>query len=425
MRNGYLGTLLGSIVFRSLGRACLLTGPLASIAACAATDSSDGGGGGGSGGGGSVGGWTAMPLLDDSSRPDRVVNHKGLDVVTGIYYESPDKGFIVSQEGGNEVRGGAVFTANRSAVTAVAFSGDGTGLRLLGSIDFTGLERTANGYIAMAYANDVISSTDGGATFKIAKNGAPDDFGIEPVMAYQVTSTGTTLVRDTGVITVSSDAPGPDATYADVWAPNATQPIPDPVPPNQCQIGPRGAGLPRTHDSVYMSADRQFIAYTANEDTQSPEICISHDGGRSFFPHVLDVPEAAEDFTPTGVLFTGPMTGIAWFAQPIAGAYIKRTTDGGNTWGNVTLPGAVASKDLELPAGFFAPDGQHGWLAGFDHDSSRALLLATTDGGASWATVAGVADAVDAFEGGKLYSGFALDATHIWIGGAGGLLMHN
>jgi photosystem II stability/assembly factor-like uncharacterized protein len=240
-----------------------------------------------------------------------------------------------------------------------------------------------------------------------------------------VTPAGTTFVRDTGVVTVSNDAPGPSASFQDVWAPAATQPIPDPVPADECQIGPRGSGLPRTHDSVYVSADRQLIAYTANEDTQAPEICISNDGGRSFFPHRLAVPEAAAEYTPTGVVFTGPMIGIAWFAQPTAGTYVKRTSDGGKTWGDVALPSAVASSDLELPTGFFAPDGQHGWLAGFDHGASRAVVLATSDGGASWTTVAGVADAVDAFHGGKLYSGFALDATHIWLGGEGGVVMHN
>jgi photosystem II stability/assembly factor-like uncharacterized protein len=95
------------------------------------------------------------------------------------------------------------------------------------------------------------------------------------------------------------------------------------------------------------------------------------------------------------------------------------------TWRDVPLPGAVASRSIELPAGFFAPDGQHGWLAGQDRNASSAVLLATTDGGASWTAVDGVADAVNAFHGGKLYTGFALDATHIWLGGEGGLVMHN
>ncbi|HEX4417087.1 MAG TPA: hypothetical protein VH165_04265 [Kofleriaceae bacterium] len=43
----------------------------------------------------------------------------------------------------------------------------------------------------------------------------------------------------------------------------------------------------------------------------------------------------------------------------------------------------------------------------------------------NWSAVPGVGDAVDAFHGSKLYSGFALDATHVWVGGEGGLVMHN
>jgi photosystem II stability/assembly factor-like uncharacterized protein len=174
-----------------------------------------------------------------------------------------------------------------------------------------------------------------------------------------------------------------------------------------------------------MSADRNFLAYTANENGRPPEICISNDAGRSFSPHALEVPASAADLSPTGVLFTSSMVGLAWLAHPVGGTYIKRTTDGGTSWSNVALPSEVASHALELPAGFFAPDGQHGWLAGFDRTSGVALLLSTVDAGASWITVLGVAQAVDAAHGDKLYSGFAFDATHIWIGGAHGLLMHN
>ena len=46
-------------------------------------------------------------------------------------------------------------------------------------------------------------------------------------------------------------------------------------------------------------------------------------------------------------------------------------------------------------------------------------------GSATWTTVAGVGAAVDKAGSLKLYSGFALDATHVWLGGDAGLLMHN
>lgn len=405
-----------------------MTASLTGAVACVAAADMDGGGGSG-GGGGTVAGWTQMPLLDDLSSSARAVYHKGNDLVTGIHYESPDKGFIVSQ-GANETyaRGGAVFKASASAVTAIAFSGDDTGLRQRGAIAFTGLERTPTGYIAMAYATDVIASHDGGATFTIQGNSNAERFGIEPVLAFQVVSagpaTGTTLVRETGVVTVSSTPPGLGAVYEDIWAPHTPESIPDPVPADVCQLGPRGTGTPVTRYSVYVSADRSFLAYTSNPN-HHPEICISTDGGRTFYPHPLDVPESARDVPSTGVTFTSPATGIAWYASSFGGKYIKRTVDGGRTWSDVPFPRELAASQLQLPAGFFAPDGQHGWLAGYDHTSRAALLLATTDGGASWSRVSGVAEAVDAFHGDKLYSGFALDANHIWVGGARGLLMHN
>jgi hypothetical protein len=39
--------------------------------------------------------------------------------------------------------------------------------------------------------------------------------------------------------------------------------------------------------------------------------------------------------------------------------------------------------------------------------------------------VPGVGEAVAAAGGDKLYSVFALDGDHVWIGGERGLLMHN
>lgn len=381
----------------------------------------DDGGGDDDGGGGS---WTAMPLVDDMSNPDRAVYHQGNDRVTGIYYESADKGFVVSQGAGETAsRGGAVFSASGSEVKAVLFSGDNTGVSLDGSIDFVGLEKSPTGYIAMAYASDVIASKDGGATFTIEKNGPA--FGIEPVMAFAVTSTGTTLVRKTGVVTIASSAPGPSTSYTDIWAPNAVPSIPADVPASMCQGGPLGTGAPTTRYSTYVGPDRNFIAYTSNPGTFEPQICISTDGGYSFTPRVLTVPESADDYPPTGITFASASVGLTWFASSVAGTYIQRTTDAGATWTDVALPAEIADHALELPAGFFASDGQHGWLAGYDHDASGALLLATSDGGATWQVVPGVGEAVAAAGGDKLYSVFALDGDHVWIGGERGLLMHN
>ena len=66
----------------------------------------------------------------------------------------------------------------------------------------------------------------------------------------------------------------------------------------------------------------------------------------------------------------------------------------------------------------------HDWITGYNLSTSAPLLLATTDGGSTWTTVgAGLTAAVTASGGDKLYCGFALDATHFWIGGASGLVL--
>jgi hypothetical protein len=78
-----------------------------------------------------------------------------------------------------------------------------------------------------------------------------------------------------------------------------------------------------------------------------------------------------------------------------------------------------------MPVGFFAADGLHGWLAGFDYGPGKAFAIATADGGATWTAVDGIAAAVDQAGGTKLYAGFALDAKHVWFGGDAGVLIHN
>jgi hypothetical protein len=372
-------------------------------AACgsSANDGDDGGGGpadGGGGGGGGAGGgtseWTPVALRDDMSDASHTVFHSGADLVSGIYFTTQDKGWIVTQ-GDNDsfADGGAVFAATQHAVTSILFSGNGTGLSLLGSIDFTGITPTPTGYIAMAYANDVISSSDGGATFHIQTNGG-DQLGIEPVLGYSVTAAGTMMVNDDGVVTTAPSAPGPDAVYTTLLSPTSDPSVPEDPP---CELGPHG-GAPATRDHVSMSPNGNFIAYTLNPDT-TPEVCISHDRGHTFAPVTLPVPPGDETAEPTGVLFTSDTTGIVWYGSRLDTdpSYIQRTIDGGATWTSIALPAAVASAELELHGAFFAPDGMHGWITGYNLTTGSALLLATADGGASWTTVgAGLGAAVTA-----------------------------
>jgi photosystem II stability/assembly factor-like uncharacterized protein len=286
--------------------------------------------------------------------------------------------------------------------------------------NFVGLERTVDGYIALTNVEMLVSSHDGGATF-VGKETSQHD--AVKALAMRSSSTGTTRVSE-GVVAITPDAaPGAGTVYEAVWAPQGSRPIPENPEPGDCTFGPSGA-LPQTKARVYVSADRGFIAYVALDGTNQPTACISTNGGSSFKAHALSAPEHSE--IPSGIVFANQMTAIAWGRNTSAGAYINRTTNGGETWTQVPIPAPIASHDLDLPGGFFAPDGQHGWLVGVDHDAPNpGVLLATTDGGETWSSVPGVGAAVDALHGRSLYSGFAIDATHIWLGGDAGLLIHN
>lgn len=363
---------------------------------------------------GAGGTWTTMKLVDDNTNPDKPITHIGADFVTGIHYSSRDQGVIVTQDDGlMNPRGGAVFKANATAVTSIAFGGDETGINHLGTIDFTGLEKTPTGYIAMAYASEIIGSDDGGATFGIKLNAPAGRFSIDRVLAFGVSATGATLIHDNGVIATTAGAPGPTSSYEDVWKNSLGNAM--------CPDGPRSTTVPITHASVYVSPGRTRIAYTANPSS-TPMVCKSVDGGRSFTAQPLTVPSVAR---PTGVLFPTQKIGVAWYGAANSPAYIRRTDDGGATWREVALPAAIASHNIELPAGYAAPDCMHMWLAGFDQATTQALLLASSDAGATWAVVPGVGAAVTAANGDKLYSVFALDTAHIWVGGARGVIAHN
>lgn len=222
-----------------------------------------------------------MQLPDDMSDANHPVFRQGNDLVTGIYYASMDQGWIVTQ-GDNQSagEGGAVFLADQHSVKSIAFSGYDTAISILGNVEFTGIAPAPSGYVAMTYASDVVHSTDGGATFAIEKNGS-DPAGGSDLIGFRQTAAGTTLVGVEGVISTSTSAPGPSAVYTDIWAPNAVPPVPNPVPADECQGGPRGTGTPHTPDSVYISADGQFIAYTSIWITRRRSASATTAGTRS------------------------------------------------------------------------------------------------------------------------------------------------
>ncbi len=290
-------------------------------------------------------------------------------------------------------------------------------------INYWGIERTQDGFIALSNACGLVSSSDGGASFALESNGTP--LALETLFVMRPHG-GEYLAMSDDYVAITTTPPGPGASWEYVWAPEASPSIPNPVPAGQCHQTPyfTAAGLT---SAIAVGPDGSRIAYGSIEDGQTV-ICVSDDAGRSFFPSYVPVNADAQGNAPDGVIFTSDLEGIAWYSKyVVAGSqWLSRTTDGGASWIPVDLPPELASTSMELRNGFFAPDGQHGWIVGYDYDAGASLLLKTSDGGASFQVSGGdLADKVAAAGGGKLHSGFALDANHIWVGGELGIFAAN
>jgi hypothetical protein len=399
-------------------RKCLFVA-LVAVTGCSSMSGGDdggggGGGGGGSGGSGSGGGgggnsnWTEMALPSGHDS----------DSVTAIYYASPTQG-LIGTAGGADVAGG-IFNASATSVTGVAYDGSAAN-----DVDFYGFAKTPTGYYAYTDIEQTIVGDANGNFTNLGANGTQGG-NISPVLGAYLTGNETVLVTRESIWSAAM-APGSSADYDSIWAPEANPTVPDPVPAADCQFDPIPNDPIFTNQStVSISTDGKSIIYTSADDDQGvPEICVSTNGGSAFLPTTLPGDGAV---APSGVVMPNPADPsvvIVYNAEadndPI-GNYIMRSTNGGQTFTNVALPTTVASKSMAFYDAFFAPDAMHGWIIGLDDGNQAGLALVTTDGGQTWAEDAtGLATVDTQFELG-LRAGFALDATHVWIGGDNGVL---
>lgn len=125
----------------------------------------------------------------------------------------------------------------------------------------------------------------------------------------------------------------------------------------------------------------------------------SVDGGRNWMK--IEAPDVLpEDTAFRDVDFIDANRG--W----IVGEYgtILRTRDSGATW-QIQSSGVG---DYLSSVAFV--DSLHGWAAGYDQSSSRAVVLGTRDGGAHW-------NLEHEIHGERLHTLFALDVNHVWAVG--------
>lgn len=363
--------------------------------------------------------------------------------VTGIDCTSTDSCVFSTAPFGSA---GQLLAGDDTSVTGVLFdTTDYTdAFGILGSVQFEGLDRTRNGLVARVstsggYVSAASDFTNAASWSGVALGTDGDGFGINAQLAIQAGADGTwVFANDQGAVFRSTMAPSPTTLWTATWSPNAIPTIPADfreryaADPTLCEAD-IGVGIsPNLTHGVFVSQDLGLIAYPARGLNQRgsavPGACISTDGGITFYDAPFPgLPE--EDYAgPLGITCIDNDRCWAFNGQSFSPdtAWVYYTTNASDgatsTWTRATVPAGWAGASGVAPRViFFAPDGVHGWIAGQNGDN-RAMLARTTDGGRTWTDVS---TSIRTVTEAKLYSGFALDADHLWIGGDNGALVYS
>jgi hypothetical protein len=381
-----------------------------------------------------VGGWTAVALVDGTTPDGAVVPHPLTSTVTGIWFADLEHGVVsLHGDGATTTSGGALQSLDAPdhvAATVVDGAGAGPG----GAAEsWVGLRDTPEGLVALGTAGGVLQvSADRGRTFTArptSATGVPD---AGPVWV-SADPAGTWHQMDRiGTVWSSPTPPGGEAAWTRTWQPEASPPEPNPLPAGACTHSFRqGYFATDPQQAFWASDDGATMVYGAGYGAAPAGVCRSTDGGRTFFPVAFPDPPAPGDQSPYVLVFADDLHGIAARADDglDGGGYVYTTADGGATWAAGTLPVTVdeAGSRAAITAGFCAPaQVDRCWLVGFAGADAHGLLLRTDDGGATWTDLSrGLLPFMETYFVEKLHTGFALDEDHIWLGGARGLLLHS
>ena len=383
--------------------------------------------------GGSSGGWRRLTLPVGPGTEDH-----STDRVTGVYCTALDSCAVVTDSGSGSPAGN-VYAATDRAVPRVLIAGSTleATARVLGGPGFVGITRTRNGLVARSFSSLYVHAErdfSNAASWSASYMGrvGSDSFGLNRVQDIQVSAAGRwAMINYRGAVYESTTGPGETGTWTNLWSPTARPSVPADfaarraADPTLCDSDVSTGIAPSPTQNVYVSQDLALMLHPAGglnqSGTAAPGVCYSTDGGHTF--HHVALPGVGGELGPLAVMCLGNDRCFAFngLSSDDNSAYVYRTTNASAgaamTWTRATLPTSLMA-DVVLNHMFFAPDRMNGWLLGAKRSTS--LLLHTTDGGLTWTDQTAGLSGVTAE---KLHCGFALDATHIWIGGTNAALL--
>lgn len=425
---------------------------LSILAACspAKSDSADAGGtpppsnadGGGTGDSGNTdGGGPVTPAIP----MHKVTGLEGDERVTGIYCAAGSSNCVLSA-GGLSGTKGHISSFTTTAVNATPLVASDQALAdlsgLVGDVEFLGFTKVGGRLIARLdkAPHGFVSATGDptlAASWTKVKLGTaqPSDMALNGQYGFGFDGTTWVQMRNSFIYTATTATLSEATSWSTSWSPGGTPELPADLKAKKaadatiCTAEVAYSVAPRPLQAGYVAPNAEIVLYGSGvvNQTVAPDgasICISTDQGKTFHIVKLAAEETAGINGPTTLTCISKDHCFAAGGQVFKdnSAYIYQSTNASagaaSTWTKATLPTLSTRDNTLINSIFFAPDGTHGWAVG-TQDGTKALLLQTVDGGATWTDASGTVSALGDVQ---LYTGFAADATHFAIGGKSGNL---
>lgn len=335
-----------------------------------------------------------------------------------------------------------LYAIDSTSVSSTLLTSDnelGSMVGILGEPAFLGFSRVGDRLIARldAAGHGFISATGDflePASWTVETLGTtPGDFALNAQYGFGSDASGWLHFAHNLTYRAPS-SPGPETVWTQVWSPQANPPVPADfaerraIDPTLCTSDPGYSEAPRPTQAVHVASDLAIVLSPANALNQATEdatgVCISTDGGLNY--HLAPLVGVESVNGPTALHCVAPdhclVGGGAAYVDDSVYIYTSSDAPSGatSTWVRATIP-AYTNGTTALRQFFFAPGGTHGWVVGANGNAAP-LLWSTTDGGATWTDASG---SVAALTSERLWAGFALDETHLVVGGEHGVILSN